>query len=77
MPAREPLRPRLPDGANARVAAPVPGRAVLFVMLAVGLSVVGGVATFAALTRAPRPEHSPPAPSSEGTDSPAASTTPP
>jgi hypothetical protein len=56
MPAREPL-PVRSSGARARVAPPVPGRTVLFVMFAVGLSVVGGVATFAALTRGPRHPH--------------------
>ena len=46
----DPASPR----AGARVPPPVSGRTVLFSMLGIGLTVVLGVATFAALTRPPR-----------------------
>ena len=62
VPAREPLRERpSAQGEQAVQAAPVAGRLVLFVMIAVGLSMVLGVGVFAALTRPPRRSHPAPA----------------
>jgi hypothetical protein len=54
MPARYPLPDPPPEGARAKRAAPVSGKAVTLMMLAIGLSVVLGVGVFAALTRPPR-----------------------
>jgi hypothetical protein len=74
MPAREPLREHPSDeGEHAVQAAPVPGRVVVFVMAAVGLSLLLGVGMFAALTRPPRRTHPAPATSATSAAPPAAS----